>query len=60
MKDAKLPKQIFVYWQQGNPTVENDRYLSAQETTRGIEDGDKVGIYRLVEVKTKKVTEELV
>lgn len=55
-KPTKLPKQIFVFWR-GDPP---ERYLSAQETPLGIEDGTQVGVYRLDAVKEQKVTEELV
>ena len=53
---VKLPKEVFVHWGGDAP----DQYLDARETTDGIDDGIKVGIYRLVEVKTQRITEELV
>ncbi len=52
-RNKNLPKQIYVKWD-GDP-----QYLDASDTPHG-EDGDKIGIYQLVEVKTKKITQELV
>ncbi len=52
----KLPKEIYVH-------IEGDKageWLEASESTTGIADNTKVGVYRLVEVKTQRVTEELV
>jgi len=53
----KFPKQIFV-------TVQNDgddEFLLANVDLVEIgADGDKVGIYELVEVKKKKITDELI
>lgn len=56
MKDPKLPKKVFVRWEGG----QRELYLAATETIAGIDDGKVVGVYELVEVKTKKVTEVLV
>ena len=52
----KLPKHIFVKWD-GEPP---DQYLDARATSRGLEHGDVVGVYKFTELKTQKVTEELV
>lgn len=51
-----LPKQIYVRWE----GKAGDQFLNSTETIAGIEDGEKVGIYKLVEMKTMKVTEDLV
>jgi len=51
----KFPKQIFVLW-----GGDDEPYLDANKTPNGIEDGERVAIYQLVEVKTQKVTQELV
>ena len=56
MKKKNLPKQIYVKWEGEKPEM----FLSAQETSRGFDDGERVGVYQLVEVKTQRVTEELV
>jgi hypothetical protein len=55
-KPKKLPKEIFVCWEDDG----ENGFLDATATTVGIENGEKVGIYQLVAVKTQKVTEELV
>ena len=52
----KHPKTLYV-------TIESDHdgesYFDCSSTPHG-EHGDKVGIYQLVTVKTRKITEELV
>ena len=55
-KGKTLPKQIYVRWENES----DEPYLGASETPDGIEDGVKVGVYQLCEVKTKKITEELI
>lgn len=52
---TKLPSKIYVFWEGDAP----EQYLSAQETNRGIEDGTKVGIYELADLRTQNVTEKL-
>ena len=37
-----------------------EEYLLATKTILGIEDGSKVAIYRLQEIRTQQVTEKLV
>ncbi len=52
----KFPKEIFVIVE----TDADSEYLVASKDLDVGEDGEKVGVYKLVEVKKKKVTEELV
>ncbi len=52
----KFPGTIYVVW---DGELEEE-YLVANEDPVGIGDGEKVGVYELQEVKTKKVTDELV
>lgn len=49
-----LPKRIYAAFD-GDPDS-----ILADETIEPFDDGEKVGIYQLVEIKTKKVKEELV
>lgn len=55
-KQRKLPSKVFVRLR----GEKDEQYLDATETTSGIEDGEEVGIYELVDIKKMKVTEELV
>ena len=55
-KNKTLPKEIYVNWEDDG----EGGFLSARETTDGIEHETKVGIYKLVAVKTQCVTEELI
>ncbi len=54
-KAMKLPKLIYV-------TVDGEgygQYLAADATPDSKEDGDKVGLYELREIQTKKITHSL-
>ena len=51
-----FPKEIFVVID-GD---QDDEFLVASKDLGVGEDGEKVAVYKLVEVKKKKVTEELV
>lgn len=53
---VKLPKEIFVKWD----GAIGEQYLDARETAKGFEDGDQIGIYKLIALKRQKITEELV
>lgn len=55
MAKKALPKRIYVKWEVG----ESSTWLQADETTEAMEDGDKVGIYELIESKTMRVTKAL-
>lgn len=50
----KLPKIVYVKWD-GN----DEPYLDARQTPDSFDNGDKVGIYQLVETKTQKITTEM-
>ena len=53
-----LPKAIYVKREMD----ENDpdgSYLTASESIDSMDDGDTVGVYELVETKTKRVTHDL-
>ena len=56
----KFPKVIYVVSEKESNDLEGE-YLSAHQDLAevGVE-GDMVGVYKLFEVKKKKVTEELV
>jgi len=55
-KNKALPKEIYISWEDDG----EDGFLSTRETTDNVEHGTKVSIYKLVAVKTQRVTEELV
>lgn len=52
----KFPKQIYVRWKEPK---DDDAFLVAAETLEDGEDGEKVAIYILKEVKTKRVVDSL-
>jgi len=52
----KFPKTVYVKWE---PSDNEPPYLSASERPDG-EDGEKVGIYILKEIKTRRVVKTLV
>ena len=54
----KFPRSIFVRWEQ----YENDPhpFMIVEAERPGGDDGEKVAIYQLKEIKQKKITEELV
>jgi len=51
----KFPKQIYVRWE---PCADDSPYMVASKSPDG-EDGEKVAIYTLKEVKTQRVRESL-
>lgn len=53
----KFPKQIYVKREED---TDGSSYLLADETPDTIEDGEKVAIYELREVQTKRVTHTLI
>lgn len=57
-KTKKLPKRVFVKWEDDNGRSDPP-YLVAETTTESMEHGDAVGVYELVETRTKRVTHEL-
>ena len=53
----KFPKLIYVRWEE---TGGDEEPFMCAATTPEAEDGEKVAIYTLKEIKTKKVVESLV
>lgn len=56
-REQPFPKNIFVKREQDNS--EEDSYLVADETADSFEDRERVAIYELQAVKTKRVTHAL-
>lgn len=50
-----LPKRIYVKLE----TDTDEPYLIADESADSMENGERVGVYELVEMKTMRVTREL-
>ena len=55
-KSKDLPNKVFVYWD-GDL---GEEYLIAEESFNELGNGKVLGVYTLDEVKTLRVTEELV
>lgn len=53
----KFPKVIYVRWEE--PGRDEDPFMTAATTADG-EDGEKVAIYELKQIKTKKIVESLI
>ena len=53
----RFPKVIYVQWEP--PGSRDEPYITAAEIPDGL-DGERVAIYELKEVKTKKIVESLV
>lgn len=56
-KVTPFPPRVYVCW--GDDGVGDDRFLTADETTAGIEHGKPVAIYELRETRTMRVTRTL-
>lgn len=57
-KKPSLPKAIYVK-RETDANDPNEHYLTVDESIASMDDGDIVGIYELVETKTKRVTHNL-
>ncbi len=58
-KKSSLPKRIYVK----REVDENDKdstWLTANETIRSMDDGDRVGVYELKEMRTMRIDQRLV
>lgn len=53
----RFPKELFVHLEESDGTI--DAFWAADETTDSIDDGVKVAIYELKEVKRMRVTRNL-
>ena len=53
-----LPKVIYAKMET-DANDSNEHYLNADESIDSMDDGDVVGIYQLVEIKTKHVSHDL-
>lgn len=53
----KFPKVLYAYWDEPE---NGEPILLAAVDSDGLTDGEKVGVYELKDVKTKRVVESLV